>query len=91
MKYIQDTVMKWQITSYVNENDMLYKFQSGYRQGYSTTTALLKVTHDIRQGLNMRLVGKKIVSFLLLLDFSSAFDLVNHRLLLRKLRINAFD
>lgn len=81
-----EKVMKWQSTKYVNDNDLLYKFQSGYRPKYSTTTALLKVTHDLRENLHIRIIGKKFISFLLLLDFSSAFDLVNHRLLITKLR-----
>lgn len=85
-----EKVMKWQITAYLNENDLLYRFQSGYRPKYSTTTALLKMTHDIRSNLHKRVVGKKFISFLLLLDFSSAFDLVNHDLLLDKLRTNFF-
>lgn len=85
-----EKIMKWQITEHVNGNDLLYKFQSGYRPKYSTTTALLKVTQDIRFNLHKRVVGKKFVSFLLLLDFSSAFDLVHHGLLLQKLRDNFF-
>lgn len=80
--------MKWQITTHLNDHDILYKFQSGFRPKYSTTTALLRVTHDIRENLHARIYGKKLVSFLLLLDFSSAFDLVDHELLLRKLRLN---
>lgn len=78
--------MKWQITAFVNDRDMLYKFQSGYRRRYSTTTALLRVTQDLRENLSRRFYGKRYVSFLMLLDFSSAFDLVNHQLLLEKLR-----
>lgn len=85
-----EKVMKWQISGHVNQNDLLYEFQSGYRPKRSTNTAMLKVTHDIRDSLHKRDIGKKYVSFLLLMDFSSAFDLVNHGILLEKLQRNFF-
>jgi hypothetical protein len=46
---------------------------------WNTTTALLEVTNDTA-GL-----GKKMVSLLILLDFSKAFDSVDHSLLCSKL------
>lgn len=81
-----EKVMKWQVTAYLNEHDLLYQFQSGYRPKYSATTALLKVTQDVRENLHKRHASKRFITFMLLLDFSSAFDLVNHRLLIKKLR-----
>lgn len=48
---------------------------------YSTTAALLKVTHDIRSDLHKRIVG-----VLLLLDSSRVFDAVRNDILCVKLR-----
>ena len=44
-------------------------------------TALLKVTDDIREAID-----KKLLSLLVLLDLSKAFDCVHHGLLLAKLK-----
>lgn len=51
--------------------------QSGFRRGYSFVTALLDVFDDI-----LRNIDVSNVSALLLLDFSKAFDRINHELLL---------
>lgn len=87
-----EKVMKWQMSEYINGHDLLYNLQSGYRSKHSTATALLKVTHDIRKNLHMRLVGKKFVSVLLLLDFSNIAALQNQFQLLTECpAIKPFD
>ena len=53
------------------------QFQSAYRQHYSTETALVKVHNDLVSAVDQGNVGA-----LALLDLSSAFDTVDHRLLL---------
>jgi hypothetical protein len=62
---------------YIRCNNLLTVFQSGFRWHHSTTAAVLKVTDDI--WLTME-DGQ--VTVLLLLDFSQAFDMVVHGLLL---------
>jgi len=78
---VLERMVKWQISEHLKENDLLFEFQSGFRAGYSTASALLKVTNDIRTNLS-----KNVATVLLLLDFSKAFDSVSHRLLLSKLK-----
>lgn len=56
-------------------------FQSGFRRGHSTTTALTKITDDIRKGMDSGLV-----TVLSLLDFSNAFNNVDFDILLAVLR-----
>ena len=49
------------------------KFQSAYRCGHSTETALLRVYNDI-----VTMVGMGNGSYLVLLDLSAAFDTIDH-------------
>lgn len=77
-----ERLLKNQIVRYMEGAGLLFRFQSGFRAGYSTTSALLHVTNDIR--VNM---SKNVATVLLLLDFSKAFDSVSHDLLLGKLQV----
>ena len=57
------------------------RFQSAYRKGYSTKTALLKVLDNVYTAAN-----DKQVTVLIGLDLSTAFDTVNHGILLERLQ-----
>jgi len=71
-----------QLTDYLNKYNLFDKYQSGFRAGHSTATALLKVTEDIREAMD-----EQNITLLTLLDFSKAFDSVNIDLLIHKLRL----
>ena len=58
-----------QVSSYLNSHYLYNTYQSAYRPGHSTDTALLKVVNDLFLSLS-----KGNISVLALLDFSSAFD-----------------
>lgn len=60
---------------------LLSIYQSGFRKNCGTATALAKVTDDIRSSLD-----RGQVSVLVFLDFSKAFDNVDHHILLSKLK-----
>ena len=62
---------------------MFPKFQSAYRQYRSTETALIKVVNDI-----IRALDTGDVALLTLLDLSSAFDTVDHDIVLNRLEIS---
>ena len=57
-----------------------YNFQFGFREGYSTTLSLLEFIDKIRENLDN---GEYTLSFFI--DFTKAFDTVDHSILLYKL------
>ena len=69
-----------QVSSYLNSHNLYNTCQSAYRPGHSTETALLKVVNDLFLPLN-----KGDISVLALLDFSSAFDAIDHTILVHRL------
>lgn len=75
-----EKVIHVQIATYLDENQLRDPLQSGYRKHYSTQTALLKLCHDVRLSAD-----KRKVTILVLFDFSKAFDIVHHSILLNKL------
>ncbi|XP_052759373.1 uncharacterized protein LOC128202589 [Galleria mellonella] len=75
-----------QLLKYVETNNILPKYQSGFRKGKSTTTALLDVVDNI---LASQDVGNGTI--LTLLDYSRAFDCLNVPLLLSKLTYYGLD
>lgn len=77
---IVEHVIKDQIMLFLNQNCLLNPFQSGFREGYSTTSLLIGLTDSIR-----RVVDKGDLAVLLSLDLSKAFDNVSHAVLIRKL------
>lgn len=83
---ILERILYEQMNAFFNSNKILPPQQSGFRQGYSTVTALLDVTDDIARG-----VDDKKTTALTLLDYSKAFDTVNHDLLCAKLKYYGFN
>ena len=67
-------------SSYLNLHNLSNTCQSAYRPGHSTVTALLKVANDLFLSLN-----KGNIYVLALLDFSSAFDTIDHTILVHRL------
>ena len=77
---VLERIVHKQIVQYLNENDLFPHLQSAYRRSHSTETALLKVFTDIINSID---AGE--VALLSFLDFSAAFDTVDHKILLQKL------
>ena len=78
---ILERVVYDQVEKYFQDQDLLYKYQSGFRRGYSTDTCLIHLSDFIR-GEN----DKGNVVGMVLLDLQKAFDTVDHSILLMKLR-----
>ena len=77
-KTIERIIAK-QLRTYINNNNILHKLQSAYTTDKSTETSLL---HTLN---NILLFPKNTPTILILLDLSSAFDTLDHNILIRRL------
>lgn len=73
---IMEKIMEAQLREHINKHDILPPTQSGFRPGYSCSTALLCITDDIFQASD-----EGNLTALALLDFSKAFDTIDHEIL----------
>ncbi|CAH2108870.1 unnamed protein product [Euphydryas editha] len=78
---VMEHVVHNQLSRYMASNCLLNPWQSGFRTGHSTVTALLKVSEDIRFAMDNR-----NLTIVVLLDFSNAFNSVDFDILLVILR-----
>ena len=77
---VLEKVVTTQVTKHLTENDLLDPFQSAYRAGHSTETALTRVKRDIDMAIDN---GKGVI--LVMLDLSAAFDTIDHGILIQLL------
>ena len=71
---------------YFSHNDLTTMFQHAYRSGHSTSTAMTQMSDSWLTSIdNSMLVGT------VLLDFSAAFDVIDHDILIAKLTSYGFN
>ena len=74
------------LTHFIDTYSLLHDSQSGFRKHHSCETTLCKITDSWLRDINNRLaVG------VIFIDLTKAFDLINHDVLIHKLKIYGFD
>jgi len=81
MSKVMEKVVARRLHQHIATNNLTTTFQSAYKTGHSTETALLRVQNDIISALH-----NKNNVILLLLDLSAAFDTIDHKILLYRLK-----
>ena len=69
-----------QIIQHIENNGLMEPHQLAYRKHHSTETCLLKIKSDILEAMD-----RQMVTCVLLLDASTAFDTISHKVLLERL------
>ena len=82
---MMEKIVHSQIQDYFDSNGLYTKFQHAYRHNHSTCSALTQITDDwLKEMDNSKMTGA------VLLDFSAAFDVIDHNLLISKLECYEF-
>ena len=74
---VLETCMVSQFTAHCDANNLLPGYQSAYRRNYSCKTALIKITSDRFWDMENQMVTAMVA-----IDLSAAFDTVDHAILL---------
>lgn len=86
MEKLIETVVKDQLISYIETNNILTKFQSGYRERHSCETALNLVLAKWKE-----ISSNGDIILAVFLDLKRAFETIDRGRLLRKLRVMGFS
>lgn len=82
---IAEKCMAQQMYSFFESNNLFPDTQYGFRKGRGTGQALVNMTYEVEH------LRKKQKNYaIILVDFSKAFDVINHTLLYRKLKLFGF-
>ena len=79
---IAEKIVHSRLTDYLENNNILNKKQGGFRKNNSTINSVSEFSHEIFEAIN-----SKNISLATFSDFSKAFDTVNHKILIAKLKI----
>ena len=77
---IMEKLMHKRLYSFMEESNILYDKQFGFRKNNSTINALIEITEKIKESVDKGKFGCSIF-----IDLRKAFDTINHNSLLTKL------
>ena len=66
-----------QLSNYIEKHNILFRYQFGFRKGHWRSQAITELTDALRKAIDSNLYTCGVF-----LDFSKAFDAVNHEILL---------
>ena len=75
-----EKVVHEQTTKFLNDNNIFYKYQSGFRNNHSTDLFLSFLNDKMLKGFD-----SGVYTGMILIDLQKAFDTKNHKILLEKL------
>ena len=79
---ILERIIHTQLSKYLEDNNILYNNQHGFRSEHSTTSAIFSALKDLYDNWNLHLISTCIF-----IEFSRAFDSIDHVIFLRKLKL----
>ena len=83
---IIEKIIHDQTQSFVDKNNVIYRYQSGFRKLYSTVSCLSYLNNKITTGFESGLFTGMI-----LIDLQKAFDTINHDILIKKMTFLGFS
>ena len=75
-----------QTNAFLSDEDILYKYQSGFRGNHSTNLSLSFLTDKVLKGFD-----ESLLTGMILIDLQKAFDTTDHEVLLQKLKAIKFS
>jgi hypothetical protein len=79
---IFEKIIYSRLITFINKHNLIYRYQFGFRHQYSTLLALVTLVDRIITG-----ISNSEITLGTCLDFSKAFDTVDHKILLKKLEV----
>ena len=83
---IVEKIIHGQVQKYLDDNNILYRYQSGFRAHHSTDTCLSYLNNKILQGFETGMFTDMI-----LIDLQKAFDTIDHEIFLDKIACLGFS
>ena len=83
---IVEKIIHGQVQKYLDDNNILYRYQSGFRAHHSTDTCLSYLNNKILQGFETGMFTGMI-----LIDLQKAFDTIDHKIFLDKIACLGFS
>ena len=81
-----ERVVHNQTQEFLNEKNIIYRYQSGFRKDYSTNSCLSYLCDKILKGFD-----SGVFTGMILIDLQKAFDTLNHDILLNKMYFGGFS